>query len=142
MFYEPKPIKSEIRNLKQSRPEGYTQDIFTYDIYFDDELHSSHNSYYLDREAAINEAKQTGTFIRERLLIERELAAVGKTRYIKFNTDLSPRTKKQLKVEGIYEIYLKGKHYCGYFLTLEEAQEHLCKLQLEDDILRFNFHKR
>lgn len=128
MFYEPPTIKGEIRNLKQSRPDGYSQDIFTYDIYFDDQFHSSHHSYFLDREAAINEAKKQGNFIRDKVLLEQELAAVGDKRYIKFE-------------DSYYQIFHKGKLYCCFHSTsLDEAKQYLEKLELEDNRNLYYLH--
>lgn len=128
MFYEPPTIKGEIRNFKQSRPDTYIEDIFTYDIYLDDQFHSNHHCYILDREFAINEAKRRGICIRERVLLERELAAVGEKRYIKFE-------------DGYYQIFRKGKlHCCFHSTSLDEAKQYLEKLELEDNINLYYLH--
>lgn len=126
MFYEQPKIKSEIRNLKRTRPEGFVEDIWTFDIFFDDIFVASGKSYLPNREDAIKEAIRYGLALKERELTKRELAAVGDQLYIKFDTDIYEHIKKKLNVDGLYQIYRKGNlHCCFYSVSLEEAISYL-----------------
>ncbi|MBD2386009.1 hypothetical protein [Cylindrospermum sp. FACHB-282] len=122
MFYQHPEINGSIRNLRQYYRQSMQRNVWAYEIYLDDILVVSEDSDWdsQTRDQAITNAKAIGNRIKQRELVKRELAAVGKQLYVKLN-DI-----------GKYSIFVQGKLYCiGCYDLLEDALQKLQNIKAE-----------